>query len=159
MSEAEYERRYSAEREPSPLSLQQISELFHQLLAAVARPRSKDYDPARNLTERLRAHLGTAPRDRPLVKAAYPPHDLPNGQLALEHWFAGEDRSYELVGAHGTRRPPRGPRRTPLRPRPVDASAARGAWGGGRGRGRGRAGVTPSPSAIAPRPAATPGRG
>ena len=101
MSEAEYERRYGAEREASPLSLQQISELFYQFLAAVARPRTKDYDPARNLTERLRAHLGTAPGDRPVVKAAYPPYDLPNVQLALEKWFAADGRSYELVGMRG----------------------------------------------------------
>jgi cell division protease FtsH len=101
MSEAEYERRYGAEREASPLSLQQISELFYEFLAAVARPKTKDYDPARNLTERLRAHLGTAPGDRPVVKAAYPPYDLPNVQLALEKWFAGDGRSYELVGMRG----------------------------------------------------------
>ncbi|MBK3579652.1 AAA family ATPase [Streptomyces sp. MBT65] len=98
---AEYERRYGAQREASPLSIQEISELFHQFLAAVARPRPKDHDPARNLTERLRAHLGTAPADRPVVKAAYPPYDLPNVHLALENWFAGEGRSYELIGMRG----------------------------------------------------------
>jgi len=101
VSAAEYERRYGAGREPSPLSLEQVGELFHEFLAAVARPKPKDQDPARNLSKRLRDHLGTAPADRPVVKAAYPPYDLPNVHLALERWFAGDGRSYELVGMRG----------------------------------------------------------
>ena len=101
VSAAEYERRFGAGREPSPLSLEQVGELFHEFLAAVARPKPKDQDLARNLSKRLRDHLGTAPADRPVVKAAYPPYDLPNVHLALERWFAGDGRSYELVGMRG----------------------------------------------------------
>ncbi|MEV6479474.1 ATP-binding protein [Streptomyces sp. NPDC051576] len=101
VSAAEYERRYGAGREPSPLSMEQIGVLFHEFLAAVARPKRTDDDPARNLTKRLCDHLGTAPADRPVVKAAYPPYDLPNVHLALENWFAADGRSYELVGMRG----------------------------------------------------------
>jgi hypothetical protein len=101
VSAAEYERRYGAGREPSPLSMEQIGTLFQEFLAAVARPRRDVQDAARNLTKRLRDHLGTAPADRPVVKAAYPPYDLPNVHLALEHWFAADGRSYELVGMRG----------------------------------------------------------
>ncbi|MDH6219812.1 AAA family ATPase [Streptomyces pseudovenezuelae] len=101
VSSEEYERRYGEGRDPSPLSLERISELFYEFLAAVARPKSKDHDAARNLTKRLRDHLGTAPADQPVVKAAYPPYDLPNVHLALENWFAPEGRSYELIGMRG----------------------------------------------------------
>ncbi|SEE50420.1 ATPase family associated with various cellular activities (AAA) [Streptomyces sp. 3213] len=101
MSSEEYERRHGAEREPSALSLEQINELFYEFLTAVARPRRKEDEAARNLSKRLRDHLGTAPADRPVVKAAYPPYDLPNVHLALERWFAADGRSYELVGMRG----------------------------------------------------------
>ncbi|MFF7748338.1 AAA family ATPase [Streptomyces sp. NPDC007971] len=101
MSSSEYERRYGAQRDPSPLSIEQINELFQQFLMAVARPRRAERDGSRDLTQRLRAHLGSAPTDRPVVKAAYPPYDLPNVHLALERWFAAEGRSYELVGMRG----------------------------------------------------------
>jgi len=91
--------------EPSdgrPLSLDQVGELFQDFLAAVARPRRRDTDGGRNLTERLRAHLGSAPGDQPVIKAAYAPYDLPNVHLALERWFAAaDDRAYELVGMRG----------------------------------------------------------
>ncbi|MEU5539269.1 ATP-binding protein [Streptomyces sp. NPDC020362] len=101
MSSSEYERRYGAHRDPSPLSIEQINGLFQQFLMAVARPRQTERDGSRDLTGRLREHLGTAPTDRPVVKAAYPPYDLPNVHLALERWFAAEGRSYELVGMRG----------------------------------------------------------
>jgi cell division protease FtsH len=101
VSSAEYERRYGAGREPSSLSMEQISEMFYEFLSAVARPRRKEDDDRRNLTRRLREHLGTAPTDRPVVKAAYPPYDLPNVHLALERWFAADGRSYELIGMRG----------------------------------------------------------
>ncbi|MFI1365736.1 AAA family ATPase [Streptomyces griseochromogenes] len=96
-----YEDTYEAERDPSPLSIDQINELFQQFLMAVARPRRTERDDSRDLTKRLRDHLGTAPTDRPVVKAAYPPYDLPNVHLALERWFATDGRSYELVGMRG----------------------------------------------------------
>ncbi|MER6422005.1 ATP-binding protein [Streptomyces sp. NPDC001137] len=101
VSSAEYERRYGADREPSPLSMEQVSELFHEFLTAVAHPRRKEGDDRRNLTKRLREHLGTAPTDRPVVKAAYPPYDLPNVHLALERWFAADGRSHDLIGMRG----------------------------------------------------------
>ncbi|RPF36369.1 ATP-binding protein [Streptomyces sp. TLI_185] len=101
VSSTEYERRYGADREPSPLSMEQVNELFHEFLAAVAHPRRKEDDDRRNLTKRLREHLGTAPTDRPVVKAAYPPYDLPNVHLALERWFAADGRSYDLIGMRG----------------------------------------------------------
>jgi len=101
MSSEEYERRHGAEREPSSLPLEQINELFYEFLTAVARPRRREDEAARNLSKRLRDHLGTAPADRPVVKAAYPPYDLPNVHLALERWFAADKRSYELVGMRG----------------------------------------------------------
>ncbi|MHC3475470.1 AAA family ATPase, partial [Streptomyces sp. 7R007] len=103
VSAREYEARYGAGREPSPLSIEEINGLFHEFLTAVARPRRRDPDAdgTRDLSRRLREHLGTAPTDRPVVKAAYPPYDLPNVHLALERWFAPEHRSYELVGMRG----------------------------------------------------------
>ncbi|NGO13783.1 26S protease regulatory subunit [Streptomyces sp. HC44] len=81
------------------LSMDEISDLFYEFLRAVARPKRKA--DGRDLTERLRAHLGTAPRDQPVVKAAYPPYDLPNVHLALERWFAAEGRTHELIGMTG----------------------------------------------------------
>ena len=101
VSSDEYERRYGAGREPSPLSLERVNELFHEFLTAVARPRRSDADGSRDLAKRLREHLGSAPTDRPVVKAAYAPFDLPNVHLALERWFAADGRSYELVGMRG----------------------------------------------------------
>ena len=70
LSSDEYRRRYGAEREPSPLSLERINELFHEFLIAVARPAQPDADGHRDLARRLREHLGSAPTDRPVVKAA-----------------------------------------------------------------------------------------
>ncbi|MFE7174659.1 AAA family ATPase [Streptomyces sp. NPDC057616] len=101
LSSDEYRRRYGAEREPSPLSLDRINELFQEFLIAVARPAQPDADGHRDLARRLREHLGSAPTDRPVVKAAYPPYDLPNVHLALERWFAADGRSFELVGMRG----------------------------------------------------------
>ncbi|GHD09067.1 ATPase [Streptomyces violarus] len=101
MSSDEYRARYGAGREASPLSMEQIGELFQEFLMAVARPKRRDGDGSRDLSERLREHLGSTPGDRPVVKAAYPPYDLPNVHLALERWFAGEGRSYELIGMRG----------------------------------------------------------
>ncbi|TPQ23135.1 26S protease regulatory subunit [Streptomyces sporangiiformans] len=83
-----------------PLSMDEVSDLFHEFLAAVARPKRTDRE-GRDLTERLRAHLGSAPRDQPVIKAAYPSYDLPNVHLALERWFAAEGRAYELIGMTG----------------------------------------------------------
>jgi hypothetical protein len=83
-----------------PYSLDEVGGLFHDFLLAVARPKRRD--GGRDLTERLRAHLGTAPRDQPVVKAAYPPYDLPNVHLALERWFAAEGRTHELIGMTGS---------------------------------------------------------
>lgn len=101
LSTDEYKRRYGAEREPSPLSLERVNELFHEFLMAVARPKRSDADGSRDLAKRLREHLGSAPTDRPVVKSAYAPFDLPNVHLALERWFAADGRSYELVGMRG----------------------------------------------------------
>jgi hypothetical protein len=97
----EYEARYGPERAPSPLSIDEISGLFGEFLMAVARPARGNTDPGRDLGRRLREHLGAAPSDRPVVKAAYPPYDLPNVHLALERWFEGEGRSHELIGMRG----------------------------------------------------------
>ncbi|WP_344395128.1 AAA family ATPase [Streptomyces vastus] len=83
-----------------PYSLDEVGGLFHEFLLAVARPKRRD--GGRDLTERLRAHLGTAPGDQPVVKAAYPPYDLPNVHLALERWFAVEGRAHELIGMTGS---------------------------------------------------------
>ncbi|WP_234048212.1 AAA family ATPase [Streptomyces liliifuscus] len=86
----------------SPLALHQVGELFEEFLEAVARPK-REGGEGRNLTERLRGHLGSAPGDQPVVKAAYPAYDLPNVHLALERWFeVAEGRSYELVGMRGS---------------------------------------------------------
>lgn len=101
VSNAEYEARYGKDREPSPLSLDRISELFYEFLAAVARPK-RAADGSRDLAKRLRDHLGSAPTDRPVVKAAYASFDLPNVHLALERWFAADGRSHELIGMRGS---------------------------------------------------------
>lgn len=88
--------------EASPRSLDQVSDLFYEFLTAVARAPRKDQEDGRNLSARLMAHLGSTPADRPVVKAAYAPYDLPNVHLALERWFdADPARSYELVGLRG----------------------------------------------------------
>ncbi|MCX5360654.1 ATP-binding protein [Streptomyces sp. NBC_00124] len=102
VSSAEYEARYGKDREPSPLSLDRISELFYEFLAAVARPKRTDADGSRDLAKRLRDHLGSAPTDRPVVKAAYASYDLPNVHLALERWFAADGRTHELIGMRGS---------------------------------------------------------
>ncbi|MFI9174589.1 AAA family ATPase [Streptomyces lincolnensis] len=99
----EFEARYGAEREASPLSLEEVNELFGQFLRAVARPQGKDGAADRNLTDRLRTHLGSDPSAWPVVKAAYPPYDLPNVHLALEHWFAADGRAHDLIGLRGSR--------------------------------------------------------
>ncbi|WP_369249281.1 AAA family ATPase [Streptomyces sp. R41] len=101
ISSSEHKARRAAEGESSPLSLEQVGELFNQFLDAVARPKPQVAD-GRNLAERMRAHLGTAPGDQPVVKAAYAPYDLPNVHLAVERWFAAEGRSYELIGMRGS---------------------------------------------------------
>ncbi|MFC9916390.1 AAA family ATPase [Streptomyces sp. NPDC127197] len=101
VSSDEYKARYGAEREASPLSLDQVNELFTEFLMAVARPRGKGRDGDRDLSKRLRDHLGSPPTDRPVVKAAYAPYDLPNVHLALERWFSANGCSYELVGMRG----------------------------------------------------------
>ncbi|WP_260859987.1 AAA family ATPase [Streptomyces cupreus] len=85
-----------------PIDLDRVSELFYDFLTAVAHPHHRDHDPARNLSNRLREHLGTTPTDRPVVKAAYAPYDLPNVHLALERWFAQDGRTHELVGLRGS---------------------------------------------------------
>jgi hypothetical protein len=103
VSSDEYRARYGAEREPSPLSLDQVSELFNEFLMAVARPGRKDAEGRRNLSRRLRDHLGSDPSRWPVVKAAYPPYDLPNVHLALERWFAEDGRTHELIGMVGAR--------------------------------------------------------
>ncbi|WP_369262320.1 AAA family ATPase [Streptomyces sp. R35] len=101
ISNAEYKARLAAEGQGSPLSLEEVGELFSQFLDAVARPKPQVAD-GRNLAERMRAHLGTAPGDQPVVKAAYASYDLPNVHLAVERWFAAEGRSYELIGMRGS---------------------------------------------------------
>src|SRR5258708_39507423 len=101
ISGAEHRARLAAEGEAVPLTLEQVGELFQQFLEAVARPRPEVPD-GRNLAERMRAHLGTAPGDQPVVKAAYAPYDLPNVHLAVERWFAADGRSYELIGMRGS---------------------------------------------------------
>ncbi|MCF3134651.1 AAA family ATPase [Streptomyces olivochromogenes] len=101
VSAREYRARYGPDREGSPLSLEQVNGLFHEFLMAVARPRPKDGDSRRDLAARLREHLGSAPTDRPVVKAAYASFDLPNVHLALERWFAADGRAHELIGMRG----------------------------------------------------------
>ncbi|MFF9807800.1 AAA family ATPase [Streptomyces coeruleorubidus] len=101
LSSDEYRARYGAEREASPLSMEQVGELFQEFLTAVARPGRQGGDGARDLSGRLREHLGAGAGERPVVKVAYPPYDLPNVHLALERWFAGEGRSFELIGMRG----------------------------------------------------------
>ncbi|MFI8529994.1 AAA family ATPase [Streptomyces aquilus] len=99
----EYEAKYGESREPSALSIDRINELFHEFLLAVARPKRADSDGSRDLAKRLRDHLGSAPTDRPVVKTAYAPFDLPNVHLALERWFAADGRTHELIGMRGGR--------------------------------------------------------
>lgn len=89
------------QRENPQLSMEQVHDLFHEFLSAVAHPRRRDRDGNRDLTARIRDHLGSAPADRPVVKAAYPPYDLPNVHLALERWFAADGRGYDLIGMRG----------------------------------------------------------
>ncbi|NUS25919.1 MAG: 26S protease regulatory subunit [Streptomyces sp.] len=101
LSSKEYEARYGEHREPSPLSIDRINELFSEFLMAVARPERADPDGSRDLAKRLRDHLGAAPTDRPVVKAAYASFELPNVHLALERWFATDGRTHELIGMRG----------------------------------------------------------
>ncbi|MFF1676645.1 AAA family ATPase [Streptomyces sp. NPDC058256] len=101
ISGSEYKARVAAEGAGPALSLDRVAELFQEFLEAVARPKRRDGDD-RNLAERMRAHLGSAPGDQPVVKAAYAPYDLPNVHLALERWFAADGRSYELIGMRGS---------------------------------------------------------
>ncbi|MFF5495572.1 AAA family ATPase [Streptomyces aquilus] len=103
LSTSEYEAKYGEGREPSALSIDRINELFHEFLMAVARPKRADHDGSRDLAQRLRDHLGSAPTDRPVVKTAYAPFDLPNVHLALERWFAADGRTHELIGMRGGR--------------------------------------------------------
>ncbi|MEI5101468.1 hypothetical protein RB200_26810 [Streptomyces sp. PmtG] len=82
--------------------LERVGELFTQFVEAVARrPRAQEGE-GRDVTARLRAHLGTEPGQLPVVKGAYAPYDHPNVHLALERWFAAEGRSYELIGMTGS---------------------------------------------------------
>lgn len=101
ISGSEYKARVAAEGAGQALSLDRVAELFQEFLEAVARPKRRA-DEGRNLAERMRAHLGSAPGDQPVVKAAYAPYDLPNVHLALERWFAADGRSYELIGMRGS---------------------------------------------------------
>ncbi|MGW3410598.1 AAA family ATPase [Streptomyces sp. NPDC000888] len=101
ISGSEYKARVAAEGAGPALSLDRVAELFQEFLEAVARPKRRDGDD-RNLAERMRAHLGSAPGDQPVVKAAYAPYDLPNVHLALERWFAADGRSYDLIGMRGS---------------------------------------------------------
>ncbi|MFD3931213.1 AAA family ATPase [Streptomyces sp. NPDC058614] len=101
ISGSEYKARVAAEGAGPALSLDRVAELFQEFLEAVARPK-RQADDGRNLAERMRAHLGSAPGDQPVVKAAYAPYDLPNVHLALERWFAVEGRSCELIGMRGS---------------------------------------------------------
>ncbi|MFE5817063.1 AAA family ATPase [Streptomyces sp. NPDC056479] len=79
-----------------------MNDLFYEFLTAVARASRKDQEDGRNLSTRLMAHLGSTPSDRPVVKAAYAPYDLPNVHLALERWFGADPaRSFELIGLRG----------------------------------------------------------
>ncbi|QDQ13771.1 AAA family ATPase [Streptomyces spectabilis] len=80
--------------------LERVGELFRQFIDAVAR-RPQAAGGERDLTARLRDHLGTEPGQAPVVKAAYAPYDHPNVHLALERWFAADSRSYELIGMTG----------------------------------------------------------
>ncbi|MFD9068994.1 AAA family ATPase [Streptomyces lasiicapitis] len=81
--------------------LTRVSQLFEEFLEAVARPpRTNGSD--RDLTARLRDHLGIEPGDAPVVKATYAAYDHPNVHLALEHWFTADSRAYELIGMTGS---------------------------------------------------------
>ncbi|EPH43741.1 hypothetical protein STRAU_3224 [Streptomyces aurantiacus JA 4570] len=80
---------------------ERVSRLFEEFLEAVARPPRSD-GADRDLTARLRDHLGTEPGDAPVVKATYAAYDHPNVHLALERWFTAESRSYELIGMTGS---------------------------------------------------------
>ncbi|WP_078869258.1 AAA family ATPase [Streptomyces sp. NRRL B-1347] len=80
--------------------LERVGELFRQFIDAVARRPQAEGDE-RDLTARLRGHLGVEPGQAPVVKAAYAPYDHPNVHLALERWFAADGRSYELIGMTG----------------------------------------------------------
>lgn len=80
---------------------ERVSRLFEEFLEAVARPARTD-GTDRDLTARLRAHLGIEPGDAPVVKATYAAYDHPNVHLALERWFTAESRSYELIGMTGS---------------------------------------------------------
>ncbi|MFD9907026.1 AAA family ATPase [Streptomyces sp. NPDC059063] len=82
--------------------LQRVSDLFAQFIEAVAGRPGSDRGGERDLTARLRAHLGIEPGEVPVVKAAYAPYDHPNVHLALERWFTGARRSYELIGMTGS---------------------------------------------------------
>ncbi|MFI8929686.1 AAA family ATPase [Streptomyces sp. NPDC053474] len=81
--------------------LERVGELFTQFVEAVARRPRDARGGERDLTARLRAHLGVEPGQTPVVKAAYAPYDHPNVHLALERWFAAESRAYELIGMTG----------------------------------------------------------
>ncbi|WJV46087.1 AAA family ATPase [Streptomyces flavofungini] len=80
---------------------ERVSQLFEEFLEAVARPARAD-GTDRDLTARLRAHLGIEPGEAPVVKATYAPYDHPNVHLALERWFTAGSRSYELLGMTGS---------------------------------------------------------
>ncbi|GHC46247.1 AAA family ATPase [Streptomyces flavofungini] len=80
---------------------ERVGQLFEEFLEAVARPPRSD-SPDRDLTARLRDHLGIEPGDAPVVKATYAPYDHPNVHLALERWFTADSRSYELLGMTGS---------------------------------------------------------
>ncbi|WP_282796911.1 ATP-binding protein [Streptomyces sp. CC224B] len=83
--------------------LERVGELFARFIDAVARrPEPDGRAGERDLTARLRRHLGFEPGDAPVVKAAYAPYDHPNVHLALERWFAAEGRAYELIGMTGS---------------------------------------------------------
>ncbi|MFE0104793.1 AAA family ATPase [Streptomyces sp. NPDC059009] len=80
--------------------LERVGDLFQEFLEAVAR-RGRGEDQGRELTARLREHLGSEPGGTPVLKATYPAYDHPNVHRALERWFTTDGRTHELIGLTG----------------------------------------------------------
>ncbi|WP_329123030.1 ATP-binding protein [Streptomyces sp. NBC_01465] len=97
MSSGEFER---GERS-GQFDMERTAELFREFLEAVTRSPQESESVERDLSARLREHLGRTPRDSPVVKASYPAYDHPNVHGAVERWFAAEGRTYELIGMTG----------------------------------------------------------
>jgi hypothetical protein len=69
---------------------------FMEAVTAAARP------PRSPLIDRIQAHLGADPTQRPVIAEEYDAFEHPNVQVALDAYLAGPERQADLVGVAAT---------------------------------------------------------